>query len=391
LTSAFIFVLPAHGETWSDSTGKFQVEAEFAGVSGTNVVLKKADGSTLNVPIAKLSSTSRELAKQLYEQQKSRSSQPSPDSSVQQASVSIPSASSSLKLSVAPPVVSPVDPMPAFPPDATLQQTVDFVTDQLIAGHPEILWHMLPSEMRDAIDDAEIRGRAQAFLQEQAAAGKQQEEVMIKAIELLISKKDFILNSQLMSQVPPQFLPIIQQAYDPAVGLVYELMQMSHGLEDMQSRTITELLDQHGPRIGGHAKRLIALAPPQMIDSIRGSIVVSELDGTRGTVTSTGPDGKKQSIPFVRYGDRWIPQPLADAWAENKDDLGEKLSEGVEMANEQSAQSMMMAAMVVGMVNSVLDPLSKASTQEEFDAALMQATQMATSMQAGALPGNAAP
>ena len=38
-------------ETWSDNTGKFKVEAQFVAIQGDKVVLKKADGSTLQVPL----------------------------------------------------------------------------------------------------------------------------------------------------------------------------------------------------------------------------------------------------------------------------------------------------------------------------------------------------
>ena len=41
--------------TWKDATGKFEVTAKFVKVEGDNVVLEKADGSKLKVPLNKLS------------------------------------------------------------------------------------------------------------------------------------------------------------------------------------------------------------------------------------------------------------------------------------------------------------------------------------------------
>ena len=61
----------AIAETWSDVTGKFQIEAEYVGVEGTSIVLRKADGKTVKVPIAKLSVESRALGRKLYEMQQS--------------------------------------------------------------------------------------------------------------------------------------------------------------------------------------------------------------------------------------------------------------------------------------------------------------------------------
>ena len=41
--------------TWTDSTGKFKIEASFAGKEGDNVLLTKTDGKTIKLPLAKLS------------------------------------------------------------------------------------------------------------------------------------------------------------------------------------------------------------------------------------------------------------------------------------------------------------------------------------------------
>jgi hypothetical protein len=41
--------------TWTDSTGKFKIEATFAGKEGDSVLLTKTDGKTIKLPLAKLS------------------------------------------------------------------------------------------------------------------------------------------------------------------------------------------------------------------------------------------------------------------------------------------------------------------------------------------------
>ena len=396
LLSVCSLAMPSAAETWSDSTGQFKIDAEFLGVDGTSIVLKKADGSSIKVPIARLSTASRDRAKKLYTQQKNgkpastASSEAQP--SIEQASVNVPIESSGSDLSklrdVAPQPAA-VDPLPAFPENASLQQTVDFVQTQLMAGHPEVFWHALPSEIRERIDSEAIRAKVGPFLKEQAAAGKQNQAVIIKAIDVLITKKEFVLNSPLTSQIPPNFLPMVKQGYDPAVGLVYELFAFSDAVENVQDRSIENLVDEHGPRIGGHLKSLIALVPPELVDGVRNSVVASETDDSNGTVTVASPQGEPAHTEFVRYQDRWIPKSLADAWEANQDDLEQQLESGMEFANEQSAQAMMMSAMFMGMANSVLEPLAAASTQEEFDQAIAQLMQTATSMQQN-MPGGGA-
>ena len=64
----------ASGETWTDQSGNYQVEAEYVRVEGKSVVLRKIDGSTVKVPIDRLSAESRAQAKRLYEMSKSRAS-----------------------------------------------------------------------------------------------------------------------------------------------------------------------------------------------------------------------------------------------------------------------------------------------------------------------------
>jgi thiol-disulfide isomerase/thioredoxin len=51
--------------TWSDASKKHHIEATFAGISGEKVTLKKADGTTTEVPLEKLHADDRALAKAL--------------------------------------------------------------------------------------------------------------------------------------------------------------------------------------------------------------------------------------------------------------------------------------------------------------------------------------
>ena len=52
---------PAEAELrqWTDTTGKFQIDAKFVEFVGNQVTLQRADGSMLNVPLSRLSSKDR--------------------------------------------------------------------------------------------------------------------------------------------------------------------------------------------------------------------------------------------------------------------------------------------------------------------------------------------
>ncbi len=158
-------------ETWSDTTGKFRIEAEYVGVEGTNVVLRKPDGKTLNVPINRLSEESRAQAKRLYDMNKSGGALPAAS-----AEPAMPAKSSSSEALIAPakalnftpPVPPNIPPLARFPENATLQETFDYVKTQLLAGHPEVFWYAVPSEIRETIDGDEFRNQLNPFMQEQA-------------------------------------------------------------------------------------------------------------------------------------------------------------------------------------------------------------------------------
>jgi hypothetical protein len=49
--------------TWTDITGKFKIEAQFAGLTSGKVKLKKADGTVINVEASKLCDEDRECSR----------------------------------------------------------------------------------------------------------------------------------------------------------------------------------------------------------------------------------------------------------------------------------------------------------------------------------------
>jgi len=64
--STLVFVtVPVSGREWTDNTGKFRVEAELQGVEDGTVLLSKADGHTLRVPLGRLCDSDRQFATKL--------------------------------------------------------------------------------------------------------------------------------------------------------------------------------------------------------------------------------------------------------------------------------------------------------------------------------------
>jgi thiol-disulfide isomerase/thioredoxin len=83
LLVAIVILAPGAGSqtrTWSDASGKFNVEAELVEVKDGKVVLKKADGSELTVPLSKLSSADRDFLKSQNEAEGEDENESSADS-----------------------------------------------------------------------------------------------------------------------------------------------------------------------------------------------------------------------------------------------------------------------------------------------------------------------
>jgi len=360
-------------ETWTDNTGNFSIEADYAGVKGKNLLLEKPDGTTIEVPIRRLSVKSWALAKRLH-----AGTKPAPAKS---ASAQLP----------IPPTVSPLAP---FPENANLDKTVSFIREQILAGHPEVLWHALPADLRDSVDNQAFRTDTAVPLKSNAAVIKSARDLLRQIATILVKQKKHVLDSKLLaSSVPPATAPLIRQLYDAGVGLVYESGMLVLSLDELDSQTATDLLDTHGPRIGGHFKELLKTVPPPVIeeagyvgmfltkpdafkiqqtDEDTGNITVSTtmpaFGGTDSTATLT--------IEMVRYMDRWLPKDLAEQWQENRDSLSQNATASIQTLSKepQTQQAVAFATQTIATISTALKPLELAEDQQSFDTELSKAS-----------------
>jgi hypothetical protein len=233
---------------------------------------------------------------------------------------------------------------------------------------------------------------------EQSAINDQFVAIAMKVVQVLVTKKDFVMNSQPMLMAPPEFRPLIQQGYDPAVGTLYELFSLSGATDQLQTVTMSELLDERGPRLGGHLQALLKLVPPQVIDQYVSQIRAEQIDATRGTITMPSQQGGTETINMLRYEGRWLPESFVNKWQADKDKFPGVLLDTMKDSQAQNAEALQqteaMVGMVGGMVNGIIDPMLNASNQQQFDQALMQVVsmmQMFTGAGAGGAPGGAIP
>lgn len=374
LIATGFFVTPrALAETWSDNTGKFQIEAEFVELKGMSVMLHKADGSTITVPLNRLSAESRALAEKLDQavatEHPSDSTQPSAVAPIPGQKPISSGAEPTLKTPVAPSVA----PMPAFPDDASLQATFEFCRNQFLAGHPEVLWHALPRDIRDMFDRQDLRNDIVAPLKVQEPIIKGSQDLLKKVVTILGKQKKFMLESEMLTAMaPPETMPMIQQGYDPAVGLSYELGMLLLSMNTLESKTVTELLNERGPRLGGHLKAILSLVPPEMIEATLSRTEIEQHDEETGVMRLQSEDGTTQTIEMVRYLDRWVPKDLVDSWLANKEGIEEEIKSNLKSLPETASAKQTIAMITEGItfLNQSFDPLSASKTQKEFDQAV---------------------
>lgn len=372
-------------ETWTDSTGKFKIDAEYAGVKGTSLVLQLPDGTTKEVPIARLSVASRNRAQQLYKAAMAKPAAGEPGTA-QPATIQ-PALSTTSPASLQrdepdfAPVPPPVSPMPAFPENASLQVTVDFIVDQFMEGHPEVLWDAMPEDVRTQIDSQEVRDAMRPGLEMTSKTTKVYSDVAIKLCELAIRKKQFVMNSQYIGMVPPPIMEIVQKVYDPVAGLAYEYSRTLTDAETMLDGSIDQWIRDRGPRFGGHVKSLAQALPQESVQQFRSSIMVNQTSETTGTVMVPNQNGPSTPVEMVKYRGRWVPKDFADKWEEKGGDLASGLKQQFEESEKQleasQAQMAMASAMIGGMAEQILQPMLDANTQAEFDAAVGKAVAMA--------------
>ncbi|TWU57642.1 SHD1 domain-containing protein [Rubripirellula reticaptiva] len=396
LLAGFGLALPAQAEIWIDTTGSFKIDAEYERVDGSSVVLRKANGQTIAVPINRLSEASRARAKELYEQAKSGGSKSPTNLATNSESGGSRYQPANRFANIVAPSAPDIGQMDPFPINPKLQQQFDYMKAQVMNGHLEVLWYCLPDDVRTELDSQEFRDLYRPMLENYADQNAAMEKMTAKLLEVLTTKKDFVFGSSLLASVPPGVLPMLQQGYDPGVGLMYEWMSLSKGFESIPETTFTELANYHLPRLGAHATGLLPLAPTGSIDGLLDQVVIEQTSANTGTITAPKQNGETETVEVVLHDGRWLPSEFVDLLIANKDNLVQKAKESATefekvMSPASQVQTAALLETVSVPVGAALDSLLAATNQREFDQAAMGMVQQAMMMAAGMGAANAAP
>lgn len=191
--------------TWTDSSGKFRIEATFVRMDRDNVVLRNDQGKETAVPLTRLSSESQ---KQAWDQAAKLKASAPPRSSgtARGAAAGNRPASNAVVEQSATPL--------AVPENASAQAFADFVFEQLKQGQFIVMWDALPPSYQTDVEEV----AKLAVTKVEPWMIKEFTKVRDDLVSVLRTKKDFIMNTPVLEGTFAD--PNAKIAYDPAVELL---------------------------------------------------------------------------------------------------------------------------------------------------------------------------
>ncbi len=357
-------------DTWTDDTGQFQVEAEFLLLHGQDVYLRRTDGVTIKVPLARLSATSQRLAQRLAAE---------------------PAAATPREEGVAPDATEA--PEGAETPDAAMR----VLMASWEAGDFGTLWDALPTSYQDDVNevvrlfaenmDRDIWNAATRMLGKLTGVLKNQKPLILGWVETLEQGTDAEALGQGMDALAEILDTVLQselgdleqlKAFDGQAFLEGTGRQLGEQMAAMSEEWGDQLDPAMMPVPGGFP----GMELPDL-DNVQFSTV--QMDGDTATLR-VEQNGDVNDYPLVRVDGRWLPQAMVDEWDEGIAELKEQLAAMPEQLVEVK-QMLLSPLSPVRVVEGVLDQLGAARNQQEFNQVIEQITEMAGQMLGDMLGG----
>jgi len=337
----------AAAEVWKDSTGQFQVEADFLGIRGTDVYLKKTNGVTIRVPLDRLDAESQQLARQL--------AIPAAPAAADQASDA------------------------GDTPDAAVRA----LAANLEAGNLRAVWDALPASYQRDVSDLVHSFAANM----DADVWKAGVDLVQKVIRVSKEKKEFLLKQPALAQSPLD--PAVAAANWDGLIAVLETIAASElaDLPKLKTLDVGAFADGTGKKIADQVAALAKAAdekklsltefPGVPVDSMPlaglGSAKFStvKIEGDTA-VLRVENEGQTEEHEVVRVEGKWLPKEMVDAWQEKMQAAKDAVTKDMP---ERLAKDKMQIVLPMQMVQGVLDQLLAAKTQAEFDQIVQQIMQ----------------
>ncbi len=350
-------------ETWTDDTGQFQVEAEFLLLHGQDVYLRRTDGVTLKVPMARLSAASQRLAQRLAAEP---AAVPPHEEGVSPDAAEVPE--------------------DAETPDAAMR----VLMASWEAGDFGTLWDALPPSYQDDVNevvrlfaenmDRDIWNAATRMLGKLTGILKDQKPLILGWVETLEQEAD----AEALSQGMDGLAEILDTVLQSELGDLEQLKAFDgQAFLEVTGRQLGEQMAAMSEEWGGQLDPATMPVPggfPGMelpdLDNVQFSTV--QMDGDTATLRIE-QNGEVEDYPMVRVDGRWLPQAMVDEWDEGISELKEQLVAMPEQLDEVK-QMLLSPLSPVKVVEGVLDQLGAARNQQEFNHVIEQVTEMAGQM-----------
>jgi hypothetical protein len=350
VASALVFnssVVGFAGDKWTDSSGTKTIEADFVKLDGIQLTIKKSDGKEVVIPLHKLDSSSRLLARKLAKSPRSTASAGATGSDTESVATTSSSGDE------------------IFPPNATAREFFDIIIRELEKKNFVISWDSMPASQQADVEQLIQLALTKIDQKTLDDVGKFKKQVL----DTLRAKKTFILNSKAIP-IENNVRPIIGQAYDPALELLDVLLSDELlNLDKMKSSKPRAFIQDYSARAVVRLEALLKMVPfpgdpmaaltgPAMAP-LKG-MQIKAVSDNEALVTVATPNGSLEES-YVKVEGRWVSKKQWDSWKTMKAQAEQAIN-AIEpkTISLQVKQAMAVASIPVGV-------LAEAESQQDVD------------------------
>lgn len=376
---------PLSADQWTDVSGEKTIEAKFVGVMGERAILELPSGQRSAVALRDLQYESRQRALDMESARQ--------DHMATLSSELARAAEEEREL--APKRIPPPESASEYKPipeKASLEETVEHTTRQLLAGHFRTYWDALPPSHQADIEEvvAEFAEQMDPVVWQETLGS------VNRITELLASRERWVFSHPLIEKIGAD--ETVRDGYRAILGAVQTVFDPDvMTLDRLKEGNLEELIAERDALLAGYFRS--AASSDQWTSEMEPSqFKVKMIDDTRGTVTyeplvaGDGPDqegstrrtpsqgspfpwpGSKSQNPgkpqtFVLVEGRWIPEDLAKQWEQQVKTLKEKIKN--ELPDQLAALRPKLEKLKEG-IEQYIGPLEEADSEAEFHAGIDQ-------------------
>ncbi len=240
--------------------------------------------------------------------------------------------------------------------------------ESVINNRPEELLKAMPASYRADINAlvADAAKRMDTELWNESTG------LLKQAVGLLKSKRDLLLASPMMANVPNK--ADVAKNWDSGVALLQAVVNSEFiNIERLRQGNLEGLLAKDGAAIMAQVTSLMeksessAEAGKELAKLKAMSVSLVSQDGDAAVIKIEVPGETPENIVMVKVEGVWIPKDMADGFKQGIAEARVNLAK-IDFTSEEGKQKKTMAMMQMGMIKPMLAQLEAAKTQEDMQA-----------------------